>query len=380
MSEYHCYEFVALERALAPKDVVQLRGISRRAELSRTHCWLEQYGRGSQVDPDKLVERHFDAALCFSSSPRLRLWLRLPLDQGELARLKPYFPGGPASLRVAAEHIVLQLDREFDQDRDGFFARGQLSKLLPLRAALLAGDLSFAYLAWLLAAQSGALSGSRREPPVPPELRQLSPALVALADLFEVDRELLAAAAERSPELAPEPAAMRRWIRSLSERDKERWLLRALEPQGAHLGRDLRRAFVLAQQGGAGQRRTVAALLAQAASPAAAPGPAAASTESGPTDVSVERAGGDASEVDKLARAARKRRLAALRRQGDKAWSRLARLIAARRYDEAVTLAADLRDAASDETMADFQRNLAVVRRRHSRRHGFLRLAGAPTQ
>ena len=36
MSEYQCYEFVALERPLTAKQMAELRAISTRAEISPT--------------------------------------------------------------------------------------------------------------------------------------------------------------------------------------------------------------------------------------------------------------------------------------------------------------------------------------------------------
>jgi hypothetical protein len=78
------------------------------------------------------------------------------------------------------------------------------------------------------------------------------------------------------------------------------------------------------------------------------------------------------------AEAARERHLATLAKQGNKAWTRLERLIEERKYDEAVTLSVDLRDTAvlSGHT-DDFESRIAAVRKEHSRRRGYLdRLRG----
>ncbi|MCG8556746.1 MAG: hypothetical protein MJD61_15890 [Proteobacteria bacterium] len=78
------------------------------------------------------------------------------------------------------------------------------------------------------------------------------------------------------------------------------------------------------------------------------------------------------------AAAARKRHLAALTKQGAKAWKRLERLIEDRKYDEAVKLTVDLRDAALSLGRAgEFRTQIAAVRKQHARRRGYLdRLRG----
>lgn len=45
MSEYQCYEFVALDRPLTTKQVAELRAISTRAEISSTR-FLNEYQWG----------------------------------------------------------------------------------------------------------------------------------------------------------------------------------------------------------------------------------------------------------------------------------------------------------------------------------------------
>ena len=45
MSEHQCYEFVALDRPLTPKQMAELRAISTRAEITPTRFWNEyQWG------------------------------------------------------------------------------------------------------------------------------------------------------------------------------------------------------------------------------------------------------------------------------------------------------------------------------------------------
>lgn len=364
MIEYRCYEFVALDRALGEKEVGQLRGMSRRAEVSSTHFWADHYGGGLKTDPTKLCERHFDAALCFTSAPSMQLILRLPRESVDAARLSPYFAAASCSSQVVKDHLVIELRRDFAADRDAFLQRGQLGRLLPLRASLLHGDQSLLYLAWLLGVQTGEISGGRKEPPVPPALRGQSPALTAFIELFELDRDLVDAALEGCVEPEVAPTALRAFVRGLSTREKDRFLARVVLEGGEGVGRDLRRAAHASLQPTGAQRRSAATLRARA------------------QELKYQRSGMAvelAPDEEKKALTAHKRRCSTLRRQGERAWARLGRLIAARRYTDAVELAASLRDAFAGDDEPAFRRNLNAVRKRYSRRHGYLRLAAADT-
>jgi hypothetical protein len=81
------------------------------------------------------------------------------------------------------------------------------------------------------------------------------------------------------------------------------------------------------------------------------------------------------------AAAARSRQLAGLARRGDAAWRELEQLVETRAYDQAVRLAVDLRAAAAHTGKPDeFDRRIAEVKQRHTRRRGFLdRLRRAET-
>jgi len=57
MSEYQCYEFVALDQPLTPFQMAELRAISTRAEISPTRFWNEYQWGDLKADPAKLVER-----------------------------------------------------------------------------------------------------------------------------------------------------------------------------------------------------------------------------------------------------------------------------------------------------------------------------------
>lgn len=69
--------------------------------------------------------------------------------------------------------------------------------------------------------------------------------------------------------------------------------------------------------------------------------------------------------------AARQRYLTALARRGEGAWARLEKLVESSRYDEADTLAVDLRDLARRDGTSDFEDRFEALRKRQTRRRGF---------
>lgn len=364
MSEYQCYEFVALDSPLNSAEMAELRSISTRADISPTRFWNEYQWGDLKADPRELLARYFDAFLYFANWASHRFMLRLPASQVDLRQLQPYFPGEPATLTKFGEHLVVDLWSDSDEpEDDSGSAQGRLGSLVPLRAELLQGDMSAAYLGWLLSVQAEEVSSSAKEPPVPAGLRQPSAPLIALAEFLRIDPDLMMAAAEGCQDDSIDTEALRSWIRARPVDDKDRWLLKAIEDPSARISTELIATFRREQPASRTKRRTVSALLARA------------------DELRLLREEAEAKQIEenrRRAEAMRKRHLTTLAKKGNKAWMRLEGLIEERRYDEALTLTLDLRDAAlllhrSDE----FEIRIAEVRKAHSRRRGYLdRLKG----
>jgi hypothetical protein len=367
VSEYQCYEFLALDRRLTPQEMAELRSISTRAEITPTRFWNEYQWGDLKADPFDLLARYFDLHLYFANWGTRRLMVRLPVAAVDLDALCAYAPGGPVTLTTTGEHAVLDLWSEVEEPEDDWFEAGHLSaSLTPLRAELLRGDRRGAYLAWLLAVQDGEVDAAALEPPVPRGLAGGSAPLAALADFLRLDQDLLAAAAESDDEDREEPGHFRAWVKRLPARERERWLLRAADNPDLRLGSELLGEFRRAHPPATTGRRTVARLQARAEELRAARCRAAA-----------ERA----AQARAAAAAARSKRLAGLARRGEAAWRELEQLVEARAYDQAVGLAVDLRAAAAQAGRPEaFDRRIAEVKQRYGRRRGFLdRLRRAET-
>jgi hypothetical protein len=358
MSEYQCYEFVALDRPLTVKQMAELRAISTRAEISATRFWNEYQWGDLKADPAKLVERYFDAHL-YANWGTHRLMLRVPKARVAAKALKPYLAGSQAArLSSATDNVVLDLVSDTEEPDDDEESRGLLAARSPLRAELMRGDLRPAYLAWLLAVHNGEIDEDQVEPPVPADLAQLTAAQEAMVEFLRIDVDLVAAAASGSASAADDSKPFRRWVAALSGEDKAAWLRRAVDEPELALGSELLRAFrVTINDGRSYGGRTVAELQALAE----------ARREERENAQTMR-----AKKAQEAVERARQGRLTKLSRDIDGAWAKLEKLVESSSYDEAMTLAVDLRElAVRDQDLATFAKRFEAMRRRQLRRRGF---------
>lgn len=266
MSEYQCYEFVTLDQQLTGKQMIELRAVSTRAEITPTRFWNEYTWGDLKADAGKLLERYFDAHLYVANWGTRRLMLRIPAKSVSAKALRPYFVSDAAKVRSAGKYVIIDLVSE-DEGADYYVDdddKGTLTSLLPLRTELLRGDLRACYLAWLMAAQAGDLAEDAMEPPVPAGLNKLTVAQKALVAFLRIDEALIAAAAVASPALTDDTPAFRAWSRALTRNAKDAWLARAVEEPDLALGAELLRTFRQQVKQPRHPARSVASLLAAA--------------------------------------------------------------------------------------------------------------------
>ena len=264
MSEYQCYEFVALERPLTSEQMAELRAISTRAEITSTRFWNEYQWGDLKADPTKLVQRYFDAHMYFANWGTHRLMLRIPVKNIDAKALRGYFAGNTANVKVVGGHLVLDLHSENEESDYHEESQGSLAALTPVRTELMRGDLRAAYLAWLLAVQAGDVHDKDTEPPVPPGLSHLTAAQAAMVEFLRVDEDLLDTAAAASAPEIDDAEVLRAWALALTPRAKDEWIARAIDDPDLTLGVDLRRAFHKQTRAVNRRRRRVAELRAAA--------------------------------------------------------------------------------------------------------------------
>lgn len=330
MSEYQWYEFLAIDKPLDDAELAAVRRLSSRAEVSRTRFWNEYQWGDFKGDPDKLLERTFDAHLYFSSWSAQRLMLRFPVGRVDERALLPYLRGRTGPARVAGAYVILDVGshvEDADPEDDG---NGLLAEILPVRAELMRGDLRVAYLAWLVNMQGDDGDEDEIEPPVPPGLSQLTPAQEAMVDFLCLDADLLRAAAEGAPTgEVDEGEALRRWTLALSPAEKDAWLLRAVQDHDLPLGGELLRTWRGKEAAPATTGlRTFAEICARA-------------------DVLEaerrEREKDERTAARRTAAANEARALDAVEALGDKPWKQVEQLITKKQMPEAIALGLQLR-------------------------------------
>jgi hypothetical protein len=266
LSEYQYYEFLAVDRPLDERQQAELRTISTRADITATSFVNEYYWGSFGGDPRKLMERYFDAFLYLTGWGTHQLMIRTPAQLLDLDTARRYCAGDTASSWRHRDDVFIDLRCETDdEDLDGTGGT-PLGAIIPIRADLAAGDHRALYIAWLLAAQS-ELDDDEIEPPVPPALGSLNGQLRALVDFLQVDKELLAVAANASDRRTMEVPEVRsaRWIRNLPDPDKDALLLRVIGGDPYVRGEMLQRIRKQHQGPPGSGKRTVGELLAAAA-------------------------------------------------------------------------------------------------------------------
>ncbi len=379
MSEYQYYEFQAIDRPLDERQMRQLRALSTRAEIT-PRSFVNTYNYGDfRGDPEELMEEYFDAFLYVANWGTHRLMLRVPRGLIDARVAGQYEIEGAVHVRETDDHLIVELASD-PEDGGGEWeeGKGRLPELLPVRDALLGGDLRPLYLGWLsgiqwLDEEYDAEAFDEPEPPVPPGLGELTGPLEALVEFLRLDADLLQAAAAASAPATPAGPARDRlaaWLRKLPAAEKDALLLNLFDEKAPNPRWEVLRRFREASGAGGpaageGPRRTVRALLGRGAANAA--------------EREQREAEPRAREQERRARAeaaAREKHLASLAGREEKLWRQAEALAQTKRpkeYDQAVELLHDLRDLAAREAAASaFTARLAEFRQRHALKRNLL--------
>lgn len=340
MSEYQFIHFLAIDRPLDDKQLAFMEQQSTRAEISRWEFTNEYHFGDFRGNAKEMLRRGYDVHLHYANFGIRKLMFHLPAGLPcDRADFKAYCVEG--SIQWEADKKgpggILTIDPEGDAgqyEEDIFSPGGFLSKIATVRQQLMEGDLRALYLAWLVCAyDDGAM-----EPPVPVGLGKLTPGLKAMAEFYELSDDLIAAAAERSPQ-APSPTDPGQRI--------EEWIAR----QSSDKLRDLVRRMLT---------EDVARVRAETLSQVRGKAGTTAWPLTGPSRTLAElRAAGETirdrrvHKEEQKRETARRKRLATMAADPQKVAARVEKLVAQRSlnsYDEAAEELVDLREALGPET------------------------------
>jgi len=314
VSERQYYEFRSVDRPLDSIEMRDLRKLSASAVMTPESFVESCPPEGFNGDSERLIAETFDAFVWVSNTGRRSLSFRVPQSVLDAETCRRYQTGSPLSLRACGASLVLRFSAEDGAPVAQAEDSAWMPALLPVREGLLRGDLRCLYLSWLGAVQRASVADHQLEPPVPPGLDVLSPALKAFVDFLEIPRTLIEAAAQAK---GPTP-------RTVGElRNAQYALEEELERERQARMREQRRLR-------------------------------------------------EAHEAER-----RRKELQGLAGKEEETWDRIGELIDGKRpsdYDQAVLLLVDLHDlAAVTKTQSDFRFGLDVVREQHESKPSFLR-------
>jgi hypothetical protein len=366
MSEYQYYEFQAIDRPLTPQEQQAVARLSSRVDPHPRRAIFVYNWRDFPGSAENVLAQYYDAMLYITNWGSRQLMFRFPRSLIDLeaaqAYCQPLIVEDFITFSTQGEHVILNI--EFNDDKGGgewVEGEGWLDAMLPLRDDILRGDYRALYLAWLQAVEMEDVLESVSEPPLPPGLRELSPALQSFVDFFEIDKMLLQAAGEASGEqsAAFDEDWMRQAISKLPRQECDALLLRLAQGE-AHLGLALKKR--LRELAGASRdvrvalepRRTVGQIWAE---------------------VEQRRAREHQKRVEATERK-RIERLEDLARRESQIWAEVEALIQrsqAKPYDQATRLLGDLKElAAYQGREGDFATRMDELAGRYSRRSALL--------
>jgi hypothetical protein len=346
MSEYQYYEFQAIDRPLSKDQMAELRHISSRAQITPA-SFINVYNYGDfKGNPHRLMEQYFDIFLYLANWGTRWFMLRLSQQLLDTQAVDLYTVEDSFSAQSRGDYLILSFQFE-EEEPEWAEGEGWLPAISPLRSDLMHGDHRCLYLGWLLAVQKGDLDDAVFEPPVPPGLGSLSPALKHFTAFLRMDEDLITAAAEKSGDEStstPSSQEIAQWVAALSLEEKEAILVRLIEEQYPYLGIELRRralqdirlAAKYDRSNHEAEARTAGELCARAE---------VIAQERRRKEAELKAREDARRERERTAK--RKKYLESLDGKEADLWSKIDELIATKqpkRYDEAVSLLQDLRD------------------------------------
>jgi len=255
MSEYQYYEFLAIDRPLTADEMAELRALSTRATITPV-SFTNEYNWGDfKGNPDRLMQRYFDAHVYVANWMTAIFMVRLPMEALTRETAKAVAVPYLLDIKPTKDHWVITWSLEESENYDRFGmedGRGWMARLAPVRDELLRGDLRSLNIGWLKAVAGEMMDDDETEPLCVSGLGNLTAAQQALAEFLEVDPDLLAGAGIGCPaaqETEISPQEMDKWIAALPREEVHSILKQLLEGKGQQAERSMRNRFASWRRG-----------------------------------------------------------------------------------------------------------------------------------
>ena len=255
MSEFQYIGFRAIDRPVNEENLEFMRRQSSRAEITPWSFDNEYHFGDFRGNAAEMLRRGYDLHLHYANFGVRKLMIRLPDGLPDARAAEAYFEKDALFFKkdTTGPGGILYLQPFYDPgDLEEIWEVNELlDRLLPLRGEILNGDLRPLYLAHLALATDGNHDPKEeKDAPVPAGLDKLTKAQLALAELYELSEDLLAAAAKNGP---PLPARMdaenlyKAWLKRQPAATKNAWLCQLLADPGAAVRREILAKFQKSQ-------------------------------------------------------------------------------------------------------------------------------------
>ena len=255
MSEYQYYEFLAIDRPLNENEINELRVLSTRATITPV-SFTNYYNWGDfRGNPDKLMQRYFDAHVYVANWMTAIFMVRLPIKALPKETAEALAVSYMLDFKAAKTHWIITWSMEESENYDRFGmedGRGWMARLAPVRDELLRGDMRSLYIGWLAGITGEMMDDDEKEPVSISGLGSLTAAQQALAEFLEVDPDLLAGAGMGSPAAQSEEISekdMDRWVDALPRNEVKAVLKQLLEGKGQQAERSIKNRFAAWRRG-----------------------------------------------------------------------------------------------------------------------------------
>ena len=265
MSEYQRYEFMTVDKPLTRKQLDEVNDLSSHIEASSTHALIEYNWGDFKHNPTSILRQYFDGFLYWANWGSPELAFRFPHGVLPATLLDGYDVEEDVTFTQHADYDILDIhfgEMESPDEWENY----ELSSLISIREELVDGDTRALYIAWL--ASQGMLFGGYEDdedeededwdeedgedeededdedkgdkgdksgedvdlegvPPVPAAFGALTEAQKALAELLQVPQELLDAVARHSSaKMTSKKDDFAAWVALLPEARRVDYLVR----------------------------------------------------------------------------------------------------------------------------------------------------------
>jgi len=250
MSEYQYYEFLAIDRPLTSEETAALRKLSTRAQITPV-SFTNEYNWGDfKGDPDKLMQRYFDAHVYVANWMTAIFMVRLPIEALSKEIAEALAVNYKLDFKAVQTHWIITWSLEESENYDRFGVengRDWMVRLAPVRDELLRGDIRSLYIGWLASVTGEMSDDHEMEPLLLSGLGSLTSSQQALAQFLEVDPDILAGAGIGSPALQDGELSQKKmdeWINGVSRDEMKAVMKQILEGKGQQAERTVKNRFM----------------------------------------------------------------------------------------------------------------------------------------